>query len=152
MRSILLSSVLAVCTIFGLASVASAQHAVPFQGRATGAITGVTPGTLGLVIEVSAAGTATHLGQFTRQEVLLLDPSTNVLAGLVKFTAANGDTLVGQVSGRFVSPTTVTGRYTLTRGTGRFAGATGEAAFSLETSDGVNFSVEFRGHLVGIGR
>lgn len=84
--------------------------------------------------------------------MLLLDPATNVLAGLVTFTAANGDTLIGQVTGGFVSTTTVTGRYAFSGGTGRFAGVTGRAAFSLVSPDGVNFTVEFRGRLEGLSR
>jgi hypothetical protein len=138
--------------MFGLASVASAERAIPFQGRATGAITAATPGTLGLTIEATATGAATRLGEFTRQEVLLLDPTTNTFAGLVVFTVASGDRLIGQVTGGFVGPTTATGRYTFVGGTGRFAGVAGKAAFSLESSDGVNFVVEFRGRLEGLGR
>lgn len=152
MRRMLLSSILAVCATFAASSVASADRAVPFHGRATGAITAVTPGTLGVSLEVTAKGTATRLGQFTRQEVLLLDPTTNTFAGLVAFTAANGDRLIGQVTGGFVSPTTATGRYTFVGGTGRFTGASGRAAFSLESPDGVNFVVEFAGRLEGLAR
>lgn len=152
MRRMFLSSILAVCATFGVSSVASADRAVPFHGRATGAITAVTPGTLGVSLEVAATGTATRLGQFTRQEVLLLDPTTNTFAGLVTFTAANGDRLIGQVTGGFVSPTTATGRYTFVGGTGRFSGVTGKAAFSLESPDGANFVVEFGGRLEGLAR
>ncbi len=152
MRRMFLSSILAVCATLGVSTVASADRAVPFHGRATGAITAVTPGTLGVSLEVAATGTATRLGPFTRQEVLLLDPTTNTFAGLVSFTAANGDRLIGHVTGGFVSPTTATGRYTFVGGTGRFTGTTGKAAFSLESSDGVNFVVEFGGRLEGLGR
>ncbi len=131
---------------------ASADRATPFRGRASGAIVAATPVALGLSIQTEAEGDATRIGHFTRTEVLLLDPVTSTVAGLVTFRTANGDTLNGVVTGSFVSATQVTGRYRFTGGTGRFAGAGGRAAFVLETPDGVAFSVTFEGHLEGLTR
>ena len=113
----------------------------PFRGSAAGIVTGVVPPN-GLVIE--ATGTATHLGRFTREELLFLGPDGS-LAGEIVFTAANGDQLWVDVAGGFISPTTAVGTYTVTGGTGRFRGATGGAAFEAFTPDGVHVQVTFEG-------
>ena len=128
-----------------------ANDQVPFQGSAEGAIVGVSPDPAGVVLTVQAEGDATHLGRFSREETILFNPATGTLTGLIVFTAANGDQLFGTVQGGFVSPTEATGTYTFTGGTGRFQNASGEADFSLSTSDGVHFSVEFNGTLSSVG-
>ena len=128
-----------------------AKDQVPFQGSAEGAIVGASPDPDGVVLTVLAEGNATHLGRFTREETILFNPATGALTGLIVFTAANGDQLFGTVGGGFVSPTSATGTYTLTGGTGRFQNASGEAAFSLSTSDGVHFAVKFDGSLSSVG-
>ena len=113
----------------------------PFQGAAAGMVAGVIPPN-GLVIE--ATGTATHLGRFTREELLFLGPDGS-LAGTIVFTAANGDELWADVDGGFISPTTAVGTYTFTGGTGRFRGATGGAVFEAVTPDGVHVQAAFDG-------
>ena len=128
-----------------------AKDQVPFQGDAEGAIVGVAPNPDGVVLTVLAEGNATYLGQFSRKETILFNPATGVLTGLIVFTAANGDQLFGTVEGGFVSPTRATGTYTFTGGTGRFKNASGEADFSLSSSDGVHFTVEFDGSLSSVG-
>jgi hypothetical protein len=148
----ILSSLMVLATLLGAATDARADGRLPFRGRAEGAVTSATPVALGVSIQVESQGEATHLGRFTRTEVLLLDPTTNTFAGLIAFTLANGDTLTGLVSGGFVSPTSATGTYQFTGGTGRFAGASGWAAFSLTTEDGVQFSVAFKGAIEGAKR
>ena len=128
-----------------------ANEQVPFQGSAEGAVVGVAPDPAGVVLTVQAEGYATQLGRFTREETILFNPATGTLTGLIVFTAANGDQLFGTVEGGFVSPTVATGTYTFTGGTGRFQNASGEADFSLSTSDGVHFAVEFDGSLSSVG-
>ena len=136
---------------------ASAPHSilandqVPFRGKAQGATVGVAPDPAGVVLTVQAEGNATHLGRFSREETILFNPATGTLTGLIVFTAANGDRLSGTVAGGFVSPTQATGTYTFTGGTGRFQNASGDAEFSLSTSDGVHFTVEFDGSLSSVG-
>lgn len=122
-----------------------ATGGVPFKGRAAGAITSVSPDPDGVVMTVSAEGDATLLGRFTREEVLLLNPSTGTFTGSIVFTAANGDQLVASVAGGFVSPTTAAGTYTFSGGTGRFKNATGGAEFVASTPDGTHLTVEFSG-------
>ena len=130
---------------------AAAGDQVPFLGSARGAITNVVPDAGGLILTVTATGKATHLGQFSRSETLLFNPATGAISGSITFTAANGDQLVGTVTGQFTSATTVAGTYTFTGGTGRFEDASGTADFSLSTSDGVNFTVQFEGSLSSVG-
>ena len=129
----------------------AASHSVPFKGNAEGAIVTASPDPAGLLVTVIADGDATYLGRFSREEVLVLNPGTGMIAGTVVFTAANGDELSGEVAGQFTSPTTVAGTYTFTGGTGRFENATGEADFSLSTADGIHFEVEFAGNLSSVG-
>ncbi len=145
-------SAMVLAALLGVTTAASAGGRLPFHGRAEGAMTSATPVALGVSLQVESTGEATRLGRFTRTEVLLLDPTTNTFAGLVAFTTASGDRLTGLVSGGFVSPASATGTYQFTGGTGRFAGATGWASFSLTTEDGVHFSVVFKGFVEGDGR
>lgn len=85
-----------------------------------------------LRINVTGGGTATHLGRFTTvqyQCTTFADP-LSFTGGQYTFTAANGDTIFGTYTGRFV-PIGTTGffsidaTFTIDGGTGRFAGATG---------------------------
>jgi hypothetical protein len=145
----ILTLLLAAATLAAYPAWASDQ--VPFQGTAEGATTSVSPAPAGIVLTVQANGNATHLGQFSREEVVLFNPLAGTLTGTVVFTAANGDQLSGTVAGGFVSPTTATGTYTFTGGTGRFANASGAADFILSTPDGVHFSVTFEGTLSSVG-
>ena len=141
---------LALIGVFGPHAV-WASASVPFKGSAEGAIVSASPDPAGLLVTVIADGNATHLGRFSREEVLLLNPGTGTIAGTIVFTAANGDQLSGLVAGQFTSPTTVAGTYTFTGGTGRFENATGQADFSLVTADGIHFNAEFTGILSSVG-
>ena len=120
-----------------------AGEGLPFRGTAAGIVTGLVPPN-GLVVEYT--GTATHLGRFTREERLFLNPDGSV-TGTIVFTAADGDELWLDLEGGFTSPTTAVGTYTFTGGTGRFRGATGEAAFAAYTPDGVHVEVTFEGKI-----
>ncbi len=130
---------------------ARAAEPVPFKGNAAGAIVSASPGPGGILVTVLASGYATQLGQFSREESLLLNPAAGSFTGTVVFTAANGDQLFGTVEGQFTSPNTVVGSYTFDGGTGRFEGADGSADFSLATPDGVHFTVNFEGTVSSVG-
>ncbi len=147
----ILTLLLAAVTLTVAVHPARADAQVPFQGRAEGAIASVAPDPAGAVLTVLANGYATQLGQFSREEVVLFNPFAGTLAGVIVFTAANGDQLFGLVAGGFISPTTATGAYTFTGGTGRFTNASGRAEFVLSTPDGIHFSVEFEGTLSSVG-
>ena len=93
-------------------------------------------------------GEATHLGRYTREETLVLHPVTFEFAGTITFFAAvDGDELEVSFGGGFNSATTAVGTYTITGGKGRFANATGGAAFELVTPDLVHAAVTFDGKI-----
>jgi hypothetical protein len=123
-----------------------AFKATPFKGRATVAITGVTPDPGGLLISGAGTGEATHLARFTREETLLL-AGDGSFTGHLTFKAANGDLLFVAFEGQFTSPATSEGSYTIVGGTGRLAGATGNANFSASTADGLVFALAFDGSI-----
>lgn len=145
--TLLLTAVTLACTV----SAAWTKDRVPFRGSAEGAIASALPDPGGVVLTVLAEGNATHLGRFSREEMVLFNPVTGTLTGLVVYTAANGDQLFGSVVGGFISPNTATGIYAFTGGTGRFANATGGAEFVISTPDGIHFSVDFEGTLSSVG-
>ena len=128
-----------------------AADAVPFKGSAEGAIVSSIPDPGGLLLTVLADGYATHLGKFSREEVVVLNPVAGTAVGTLVFTAANGGQLFGAVAAHFTSPTTVVATYTFTGGTGRFANATGQADAFVSIPDGVHFTVEFSGRVSSVG-
>ena len=76
-----------------------------------------------------------HLGRTTVVTDETVVPGTGTIAVTSTFTAANGDRLytTGVVRGSAIAPDgslTVAGTYTAVGGTGRFAGASGTAAFA----------------------
>jgi hypothetical protein len=115
--------------LLGLARPAAADESAPFKGSYQGVDTTV-PQLLPIVIAtVQAAGSATHLGNFTFTEVATVNIATGLGSGVFVFTAANGDTVFGTITGHatFMPPNTlaIAETATITGGTGRFAGATG---------------------------
>ena len=146
-----LALLLAALTVAFAPQWASATGDVPFKGSAEGAVVSTSPRPEGVLLMVLAEGRATHIGKFSREEMVILDPATGTIAGMVVFTAANGDQLTGEIGGQFTSPTTVVGTYTFTGGTGRYENAAGEADFCLSTPDGTHFTVEFDGSLSPVG-
>jgi hypothetical protein len=142
---------LATLTMVLSPKLARGGDSVPFKGSAVGAVVSATPGPTGVLLRVLAEGQATHLGKFTREEVLLLNPATGAATGTAVFTAANGDQLFAAVAVQFTSPTTVVGTFNFTGGTGRFESATGGAGASLFTPDGVHFSVDLEGSISSVG-
>ena len=127
------SLALAVVVVLGLAGPVAAQVPVPFSGRLAGVDVG-TPQVPPLVsAQVKATGIATQLGKFTYLGRLTVNRATGLGSGTFLFTAANGDTVFGTISGKatFTPPTvlSIVEIGTITGGTGRFAGATG--SFSM---------------------
>lgn len=120
---------LAVVIVLGLAGPVAAGEQVPFKGSYEGDDVG-TPLVPPLVsATVEAAGIATHLGKFTFTELVTVNTATGMGSGIFLFTAANGDTVFGTISGQatFTPPNVlaIVELATITGGTGRFAGATG---------------------------
>ena len=113
---------------WGTATASRAPDQVPFKGSFTGtqSVTPLSP-PLALV-NGSAAGTATHLGQFTAAFPHTVNFATRVGEGTYTFTAANGDTLTADFTGQAQGApplVSIVEHGTVTGGTGRFAGATG---------------------------
>jgi hypothetical protein len=91
-------------------------------------------------VKAHDVGTAllTHLGRSTFDGYLTTDwsdPYNGIVGGTMTVVAANGDRLnfdlVGtQTPNQFFTQAQFTGTYTLTGGTGRFAGATGDGTIS----------------------
>jgi hypothetical protein len=106
---------------------------VPFKGTFSATGTAVArPGDRCpvLTVEIHGTGNATHLGRFvTGQSHCAAPPSLAFTDGVFAFAAANGDQIRGTYLGEFVplSPPlfTIDGHFTITGGTGRFAGTTG---------------------------
>jgi hypothetical protein len=113
-----------------LASVVSAVAAeTPFKGTFTAVETSQLVFPI-LYVNREGTGTATYLGKYTEHATFQVDVRTASATGAATFTAANGDTLSASVVGQ-ATPTATPGVvsivevYTITGGTGRFAGVTG---------------------------
>ena len=120
---------LAVVVVLGLTSPAAAGEQVPFKGSYEGVDTGTPLVPPFASVTVEAAGNATHLGEFTFTELVTVNRATGMGSGIFLFTAANGDTVFGTISGQatFTPPNvlSIVEIATITGGTGRFADATG---------------------------
>ena len=112
-----------------LASDAAAPRPLPFRGSQKAIETHEVQFPT-LFVDASGSGKATHVGRFTvtyESEVNLLTAAGN---GSVHFIAATGDSLFAEGTGQ-ASPTenpdvaSIVETYSITGGTGRFAGATG---------------------------
>jgi hypothetical protein len=119
-----------------LASVVSAVAAeTPFKGTANAVETSEFAFPI-LSVTRDGTGTATYLGKYTSHLTAEVDVLTSHATGVATFTAANGDTLTASVDGQS-TPTTIPGvisiveTYTITGGTGRFAGATGTITLKI---------------------
>ena len=112
-----------------LAGAAAAEKEIPFHGSIHAVETSVVQFPTAFV-DASGSGIATHLGRFTVTYELEINLLTGAGIGSAHFMAANGNSLFTEVAGQF-SPTenpdvgSIVETYTITGGTGRFAGAIG---------------------------
>jgi hypothetical protein len=125
--------------VAGLAGPALAGEALPFKGNLEGVHVSRTPlGGPRFFDVFEATGQATHLGRFELviETVVNFGTRPPTGEGIVTLTAANGDTLVADISGfsALVQPglVLITEHAVIDpdRSTGRFAGATG--TFTIE--------------------
>ena len=125
-----------VATTALLASVAVSATAAetPFKGKVNAVETGTVVGPTRFLVR-DGGGTATHLGKYTEHITMQINLPTRHSMGAATFTAANGDTLTATVEGQATPASpgvlSIVEVYTITGGTGRFAGATG--TFTLES-------------------
>lgn len=129
-----------------VAAPATEVNLLKLKGSLTGTFTFVpdAPPSQIATVHLDASGVASHLGRFTLTAPHRVDVSTLPAraVGTFELVAANGDRLTGRFegTGTLTSPPdgfTVVEIYTVTGGTGRFAGATGtftaERAVNLTT-------------------
>jgi hypothetical protein len=125
----LVAALLAILVV-GTTLAASARKSLPLKGsieaQETYQVNGPT-----MFVTATGSGEATHLGRYTVRYEVQVDLPTGTGTGLsAQYVAANGDSLFAEGSGQ-ATPTedpsvfVVVETYTITGGTGRFAGATG---------------------------
>jgi hypothetical protein len=125
----LVAALLAILVV-GTTLAASARKPLPIKGsieaQETYQVNGPT-----MFVTATGSGEATHLGRYTVRYEVQVDLPTGTGTGLsAQYVAANGDSLFAEGLGQ-ATPTedpsvfVVVETYTITGGTGRFAGATG---------------------------
>ena len=101
---------------------------LPFRGAFEGhEVDQVVPPNL--LVNGTAEGTATQLGRYTATFTVVVTLATSSSTGSIALVAANGDELVGTLTGQgtAIAPNVahIIENVTITGGTGRFAGASG---------------------------
>jgi hypothetical protein len=121
--------------VVGTTLAASARKQLPLKGSFQ-ALETYQPNLPTIFVTATGSGEATRLGRFTMSYEVTVNVQTGVGSGLsAHFVAANGDSLFAEGSGQ-ATPTETPGvlkiveTYTITGGTGRFAGASG--TFTVE--------------------
>jgi sugar (pentulose or hexulose) kinase len=133
-RSIMLTIVL----LLGAIPVAAVERPFALNGRGVAAFITDSAGNI-IGANVTASGTATHLGLWTTVGTVTFTPDNGVLRSHaeVTLTAANGDKLESVVDGA-LNPATGTdhGNLRFVGGTGRFQGASGNCDSLFELQSG----------------
>ena len=134
MKKILVSTSIALLLLIVLASMAfAAPTAVEKQLLLKGSLQAVETGEVNfptLFVDATGSGNATQLGRFTVSFQVEVNLPTLSGPASATFVGANGDSLYAEGWGQS-APTgtpnviTIVETYTITGGTGRFAGATG---------------------------
>ena len=110
---------------------AAAKVALPFRGTLESIRTSATPlGPARVLAQSEGTGTATHLGRYSSVAETTVDFATSTSTAQESMAAANGDSLFVTVTAKATpnadgTTLTVVESVTITGGTGRFAGATG---------------------------
>jgi len=128
---------LAISLLLGALPVSATER--PFALNGNGVGTFITDGAGNIIgANVTASGTATHLGMWTAVGSVQFTPDPNnpgrlLSSGAATITAANGDKLQFVVNGALDPATGVdTGPMQFVGGTGRFAGVSGGGQFVVE--------------------
>ena len=132
-RSNIYLAILAIILTASLAVPATA-HQVPFKGVLQGHDTDTCFSFPFVCVATDGTGNSTLLGKFSFSLENTVNLVTGTSTGIAHFIAANGDTFDATVvgSGVLIAPDliSITETYTITGGTGRFAGAQG--SFTME--------------------
>jgi hypothetical protein len=141
MKNITKTIMTALCLTVACAGSAAAEKELPFRGTIQ-AVETYDVQFPKLFAHGSGTGQATHLGRFAVTYEFEINIPTATGTGPTQFVAANGDSLFTEVSGQG-NPTDdpdisfIVETHTITGGTGRFAGSTGnftvERLISLST-------------------
>jgi hypothetical protein len=120
-------------TFLLLVTISASAVERPFALNGVGVATLITDDAGNLIGAIpTGSGTATHLGRWTVVGRISYIPDNGVLrsSGQSTITAANGDTLLVEIEG-ILDPVAAVdqGVFRIVGGTGRFAGATGDAKF-----------------------
>ncbi len=129
---------LTISLLLGSLPVAAAER--PFALRGNGVAAFITDGAGNIIgANITASGTATHLGLWSGVGTIQFTPDPNnptqlLVSGSATFIAANGDKLQGVLANSVLDVTTGIGRGTFqfVGGTGRFVRASGGADIVVE--------------------
>ena len=148
MKSSISLAVAAMLLTATLAVPAAAQKQVPFKGSLQGQETdtpqgGPPPTTL--IVDGSATGIATHVGQFSFTYQLTVNLANGTSTGSARLIAANGDSVYTTIAGSSELTATpgvlsITEINTITGGTGRFASAQGSFIVERLVNLGTGFT------------
>ena len=126
--------VLATIVMAALAVPASAQQQVPFKGELQGHDTDTCFSFPIACVTTNTSGNSTLLGKFSFTMDWLVNIETGADSGTARFVAANGDVIYATFDGMgtVITPDLISfvETFTITGGTGRFAGA--EGSFIVE--------------------
>lgn len=134
MKKLLVSSAISLMLVMVLVTATSAAPAAGRELLVKGSIQALETYTLNfpiMSVTATGAGYSTQLGKFTVSYSVEVNVVTSAGSGAIaEFIAANGDRLFAEGNGQ-ATPTDISGvfnvieNYTITGGTGRFAGASG---------------------------
>lgn len=113
----------------GTVTAATGTRAIELRGEFEGSYAGSGEPPL-VTVHIEGAGTASHLGRFVFDSTHVVNFIDFTGRGTASLTAADGDRLTGELSGKAEPRDNgvfyIVEKITITGGTGRFAGASGE--------------------------
>ena len=149
MKKLLVFITISLLLVIGLAGATLAAPALagekelPFKGTLQSIETYVVTPPI-MSVTANGSGNATHLGRYTVSYEVEVNLETIAGAGSAEFVAANGDKIFAEGAGQATETGTpgvfnVVEQYTITGGTGRFAGASGSMTLDrvVDTTTGV---------------
>jgi hypothetical protein len=125
---------------------AQANPERPYKASLSTTTVSVTPVSMTqLMLTYVGTGNGAHVGAYHESGSYLLDLTTLTFVGAATATAADGSTFSFTIAGGFTAATTLAGTTAVTGGTGRFAGASGEFAFTGQQTSPSTISARIAG-------